>query len=505
VLSWVMDLPATSASGPDRAPQVSPAAPAAAVLNPPVATPSLTASFLDTMGQLIDDIAEANRAIARATATRATLIEQARSWSEATASLMPADESIVRRWNSADVARRSLVSEVAAALRVPDRTAENLIHESQTLLRELPATMKALTDGDISYRHAQVMIDHADSLPESGRRSFEKSALPFAAKLTASRFDRKARVLRERAHPESIEVRQSACRDRREFSLQPGRDGMSWLSAYLPAASAQAIHNRVTDVARTLTSPDEQRTLTQLRADVFCDLLIDGETIGDPFSSTAAGAAANPAGAADGGAAGGGAADGGAADGSAADGGTGKPTVGRRRRLGHGIRARVLITVPVLTLLGRGTEPAVLEGYGPIDIDTARELAAGAPGFVRVLTHPETGAVLSLGRDRYPIPPDLRAWLRMRDETCRAPGCGTAARHCDIDHTTSWEQNGLSNYDNLAHLCPKHHDQKHHTRWSVKNLEGGELEWVSPTGHRYLTEPATQMPVGPGREPPKEE
>ncbi len=457
---------------------------------------SLAASFLDTMGRLVDDIAESDRAIARATAVRAALIDQARGWSEATASLMPGDESVVRRWSKADVARRSLVSEVAAALRLPDRSAENLVHESQSLLRELPATMAALADGEISYRHAQVMIDHADSLPESTRRSFEDSALPFATKLTASRFDRKARVLRERAHPESIEVRNGACRDRRELSLQPARDGMSWLNAYLPAASGQAIHNRLTDIARGLAAPDETRTLTQLRADVFCDLLIDGETDGGSLDSAAgAGAAADAAAAAG--------ADAGADDdadsvgGAAVDPDATKQALARRRRLGHGIRARVLITVPVLTLLGSGTEPAVLEGYGPIDLDTARELAADAPGFVRVLTHPETGAVLSLGRDRYPVPPDLRAWLRLRDETCRAPGCGTAARHCDLDHTTAWEENGLSNHDNLAHLCPKHHDQKHHTRWSVEHHTDGDLEWTSPTGHRYLTEPAIRMPAGP--------
>jgi hypothetical protein len=466
-----------------------------------MATPSLTASCLDTMGQLIDDIAEANRAIARATAGRATLIEQARTGSEATASLMPADESIVRRWNSADVARRSLVSEVAAALRLLHRTAENLIHESQTLLRELPATMGALTEGRISYRHAKVMIDHAGSLPESTRRSFEKGALPFAAKLTPSRFDRKARVPRERAHPESIEVRQGVCRDRREMSMQPAHDGMSRLSAYLPAANAQAIYNRVTDVARELISPDEQRTLMQLRADVFCDPLIDGETDGGASDSASAGpgfAAAASASASATAAVDGAGSGSSSVGGDAADSGATGPAPARRRRhrrrhrhrLGQGIRARVLITVPVLTLLGNSAEPAVLEGYRPIGLDTARELASDAPGFVRVLTHPETGAVLSLGRDRYPLPPDLRARLRMRDETCRASGCGTAARHCDLDHTTAWEHDGLSNYDNLAHLCPKHHDQKHHTRWSVKTLQGGDLEWTSPTGYRYRAEPA---------------
>ena len=157
----------------------------------------------------------------------------------------------------------------------------------------------------------------------------------------------------------------------------------------------------------------------------------------------------------------------------------------------------MLITVPVLTLLGHGTEPAVLEGYGPIDLDTARNLAADAPGFVRILTHPETGAVLSLGRDRYTIPPDLRAWLRMRDETCRAPGCGAPARRCDLDHTKDWQYHGPSNHNNLAHLCPKHHDQKHHTRWTVEHLCDGDLEWTSPTRHRYITEPATRIAAAP--------
>jgi hypothetical protein len=412
----------------------------------------LASSLLDTTAGIIDDVIEADRAIARAIAIRAALIDQARSWSEATAALAPPDTATARRWSAVAVARRSLVSELAAALSLPERTTETLIDESRSLLRELPATMDALSNGDIGYRHAQLMIEHANSLPVAARRAFEESALPLAGRLTPSRFDRQARVLRERAHPESIEVRHAGRLEKRELTLQPGRDGMSWLTAYLPAASAQAVFHRVTDLANSLTSPDEPRTLTQLRADVFCDLLVDGETPAD-----------HP----------------------------------RRPLLGRGIRARVLITVPVLTLLGHGGEPASLEGYGPIDIGTARELAAHAPGFTRILTHPETGAVLSLGRDRYAIPPDLRAWLRMRDETCRAPGCATAARYCDIDHTEDWQHLGRSDHDNLAHLCPKHHRQKHHTAWRVEHAGAGALDWTSPTGHRYRTEPALHMQPGP--------
>lgn len=376
---------------------------------------------------------------------------------------MPTDVSQVHRWSATRVARRSLVSELAAALQLPERTTENLIEESRSLLCELPATMTALAEGDINYWHAQVIIDHATSQAIDARRPFERAALPFALTLTASRFDSRARVSRERVHPESIEVRHAISRDKRELSVDSARDGMAWLPAYLPAASVQAIYNRVADVAAGLHSPVEPHTFSQLRADIFCDLLLDGVT-----------AESHPT----------------------------------HPNLGTDVRARVLVTVPVpvLSLLGRSAEPAVVEGYGPIDIDTARELAAGAPGPVRILTYPETGAVLSLGRDRCAISPDLRAWLRMRDETCRAPGCGADARCCDLDHTKDWQYHGLSNHDNLAHLCPKnhdqkHHDQKHHTGWTVEHIGEGDLEWVSPTGRRYVTEPATRIAVTSRIEP----
>lgn len=63
---------------------------------------------------------------------------------------------------------------------------------------------------------------------------------------------------------------------------------------------------------------------------------------------------------------------------------------------GGGIQRQVLVTVPVLTAMGASDEPGFLDGYGPIPADAAREIAAGAPSFARLRTHPETGAVLSV-------------------------------------------------------------------------------------------------------------
>jgi hypothetical protein len=112
---------------------------------------------------------------------------------------------------------------------------------------------------------------------------------------------------------------------------------------------------------------------------------------------------------------------------------------------------------------------------------------------VRLLTHPETGAVLSVGRDRYAVPRDLKLWLRIRDETCRFPGCGRTAAHADIDHTIDWQHDGATRHDNLAHLCEAHHRLKHQTAWRVNQAGGGALEWRAPSGRVYRTEPATQL------------
>lgn len=253
-------------------------------------------------------------------------------------------------------------------------------------------------------------------------------------------------------HPDSIKARRDEAEEARRVSLEPARDGMAWLTALLPAELAFGIYSRLTDIAQNLESAQQPvlGTLAQRRADVFADLLLDGVI----------------------------------------------PDTG----LASGVQAKVLVTVPALTLLDRsGTESgnpsAELEGYGPIDDSTARRLAAHAPSFTRLLTHPETGAVLSVGRDRYTVPSDLKMWLRVRDGTCRFPGCGRGAARSELDHTVDWQFDGHTRHDNLAHLCASHHRLKHHTEWRVQQLGEGVLEWTAPSGRTYTTRPETEMPL----------
>ncbi len=402
------------------------------------------------MSAVIDTIVDVDKLMASLTAYRAVAIDEVRRLALAAEAHLPSGGS---GWSREMTARRVATTELSAALRIGEREAEQLVADSRSLVHELAPTLDALRAGRISYRHASILVDETRSLPADAWPAFEVAALPEAESRSASGFRQKARALRERLHPDSIDGRRRDAEDSRSVRLEPGRDGMAWLTAHLPAEQAVGAYRRLTEIASGLAAPDEPRTLTQRRADVLADLLVDGVM----------------------------------------------PDSG----LGRGVRATVLVSVPVLALLESGRQAAldssaphhrsILEGYGPISTAVARRLAAHAPSFVRILTHPETGTVLSVGRDRYAVPRDLRLWLRIRDETCRFPGCGRSAAGSDVDHTVDWQHQGATRHDNLAHLCEAHHQLKHRTAWQVHHAGGGALEWRAPSGRAYRTEPAVLL------------
>ena len=153
----------------------------------------------------------------------------------------------------------------------------------------------------------------------------------------------------------------------------------------------------------------------------------------------------------------------------------------------RGQRPQILVTVPAGTLLGLGGEPAHLAGYGPIPDSLARELAQDGV-WRRVLTDPASGAVLDVGRSQHDPPADLERFVRIRDGMCRFPGCRRQAAGCDLDHTVPYPE-GETSAANLHALCRRHHRLKHETGWQVTALPGSRLEWTSPLGAVYTTDP----------------
>ncbi|MCU1519285.1 MAG: nuclease [Pseudarthrobacter sp.] len=382
------------------------------------------------------------------------------------------------------VQEMAMLSEVACVLTVSERTAGAFLADSQQLATTLPLTLGALQEGSLSWHHAKVMVDETDSLSPSGAAALEAHFLdpdaPDAAKrfpageMVPSRFRAKARAWRERHHPESIEKRHARSFVDRRLDYAPVRDGMAWLSAYLPADQAAGIWNRTTTAARALQGPAEDRTLTQLRADVVARILLSAGFSDGTTASANDGVSSKVS-----------AADAAAADdadvGAGADADAGRvPSPA----------AQVLVTVPIFSLMGLTDEPADLDGYGPIPASMARKLVAdGASSFRRVLIDPKSGEPLEIGRKSYGIPPAMRRWLRLRDGRCSFPGCTNHSLDNDADHILAWADGGTTGISNLESLCRKHHRLKHTSAWTPTNAGIDKPPaWTSPTGRHYPSE-----------------
>ncbi|MGM9470441.1 DUF222 domain-containing protein [Pseudarthrobacter sp. YS3] len=395
--------------------------------------------------QCLDRLAEIARGEARTAAEKVCVIAELVEVSSALAA--PAQSP-----QEATAQEMALVAEVACALTVGERTASTLLSESQALTTGLPLTLSALTAGSLSWQHARVMVDETTNLEPGAAKALEAHFLdptvenPHrgcpAGELVVSRFRYKARIWRERHHPVSIEKRHARSVADRRLEYRPDRDGMAWLSAYLPADQAAGIWNRTTAAARALQGPDEDRTMTQMRADIAANLLLGGDA-----DNLTEGVPPSP-------------------------------------------RAQVLLTAPIMALLGATDEPAMLDGYGPIPVTMARRLIAdGATSFHRVLIDPRDGAPLEIGRTSYPVTKAQRQWLRLRDGKCPFPGCHNQSLDNEADHLLAWAKGGTTGISNLAQPCPKHHKLRHTGGWepgpATKDHPPG---WISPTGRHYASE-----------------
>ena len=90
----------------------------------------------------------------------------------------------------------------------------------------------------------------------------------------------------------------------------------------------------------------------------------------------------------------------------------------------------------------------------------------------------------------------LEEFIRVRDLTCRFPGCQEPAEFCDIDHTIPYPI-GPTHACNLKCVCRKHHLLKTFWTgiggWADKQLPDGTVIWTSPSGKTYTTRPGSRI------------
>lgn len=337
-----------------------------------------------------------------------------------------------------EFSERAAIADLAVRLALSENTIRTHEHQVVTMIARTPLTWQKFQWGEVSPANARTIAELAASLPDGDTAifaAFDDAVAERATRLAPARFRTFARKLREKIVSDTAVERHESQASQRRVIFEPDLDGMAWISAYLPADVATAAMTLFDAEALRLSAvPGETRTMPQLRADVLGNMITGAGNCGS-------------------------------------------------------VRVRVGVLIPMLTLLGQSEMPASLEGYGPIDAETARRLAGDATSIYRILTDPVTGAILDIDQPTKYIPEGLRRMRQLIDQTCTFPGCGKRAVNCDLDHTIDRQFGGRTTLMNLSHLCRNHHRDKHKTKWTITQDDAGRIEWTSPTGFIAAPDP----------------
>ncbi len=324
-------------------------------------------------------------------------------------------------------------AEIAAAMRWTSRWTTDQIHTALDLVSKLPNTLDALEKGEIDLYKARVLHDKTMPLSPEQAAEVEERVLAKAPDQTGAQMRQLTNRVVIRVDPEGHKERAAARKAQRCTGIDSLEEDTARIWAMLPAHLATACYARVDAIARQVKTPTDPRTLDQVRADVFADLLL-----------------ATP----------------------------GKASA---------VKVELYVTVSAATLMGLSEHPGELAGYGPITAEMARELAGDAT-WRRLLTDPATGEPLEFGTSTYRPPKALQRFVWMRDRTCRFPGCTRQAHQSDLDHTVPFPL-GSTSSGNLGAFCRRHHRVKHRTTWEVSQPKPGRFCFRSPAGKSYQRDP----------------
>lgn len=418
---------------------------------------------------------------------------------------------------NAEVSYRSLRAEIAAILRVTEFRADTELGLASSLTADYPDTLAALRDGEIDLQHAKVIsksgtvihaaetmvppvgadgitspadalaaaVDSArdsEDLATEHRAIYERAVLEFAREETPNRLTPIAERLAEQWSVESIDERHHRERQHRRVIVNDREDGMADLVAYLPALEAHAIKHRLTDLAKSgqrqakkaararaaagetaLDTPQaDTRTLDERRADALATLILR-DAAGTPDTDEALLRNAGPV----------------------------------KTQVQITVRAEAIDAILAGTATGGSTTLGTrtvteLVGYGPISLTEALASIGEAKHWNVAAVRTCDGQVLSV--DSYRVPAVMHRELATRDLHCRFPGCRAPVYYCDLDHTIPASEGGPTATNNLAFLCRGHHTMKHHGGWRVKQVEGGVLQWTTPSGRSLTDRPPNQLP-----------
>jgi hypothetical protein len=384
---------------------------------------------------------------------------------------------------------RWVADELATALHIAPNTARYRLFHAQTIVVDHPRLIEALQSGHLTWSQSLVLSDavrgiSADTderVQELGEALLD-AVLPTADRYPPARLRERTRHLLMRLDAEAAAARRKKnVRERTGVHVWNDEDGLATLGITGPAIDIHALKKRIVDHADALknaheahlaqnrdesplvdelghiASPPEERNIGQWR--LAAALAAVGlAPLGIPAAST-------------------------------------DPTSVDGARTIPGLDIRIVIDLP--TALGLAHNPADMPGYGPLDPDLARQLAASAD-WKRWITDPITGHLLDDGNRRLPTAA-LARFINARDARCDAPCCGRVAR-LDIDHIPTYAKARATRADTLTRTCVRHNRSREKARWFAPE----QHTWVTALGRQYTTlgHQVLPAPDPPDDEPP---
>jgi hypothetical protein len=327
--------------------------------------------------------------------------------------------------------------ELRAALRWTRKSAENTLDVAWRLVERLPQVWEALRDGRIDLPRARAIIDSTDHVDEAIAREVADRILDRAPDLTTGQLRAAIRRLCIEADPDEAAKRYEEGLEERRVVAEPSPDGTADLCGLkLPVDRVAAITERLTRMAKKLKRRHETRTLDQIKADLFLELL-------------------------------------------------------EGRHHGHSPRPKVDISVSLTTLLQLDEKAGEIPGWGPVISDIARQAVERSPdGTWRVaVTDPDSGAILWDGTTKRRPTAAQRRYVELRQPVCVFPTCRHPATQCDIDHEIERNKGGPTVVRHLHPGCRHDHNVRHKGGWKVRRVAPGVYEWTSRHGHVYRTGP----------------
>ena len=333
-------------------------------------------------------------------------------------------------------AAEGAAAELQAALRLTRRASEGEVEFALALRQRLPGVWDALAAGEIDLRRARLLWHRTVHLSTAAARNVVERLIEAAPRLTTGQLRVRVDRLCLEADPRAADDRyRHWVEERRVVPERTDNGTANLLGLELPPHLVAAITRKINRLARNLNSAGDSRTMDQLRADVFLDLLLENHR-------SSAGAD----------------------------------------------KAVVDIQVDLDTLVALAAHPGELNGFGPVIADIARQVTEEQEDAEWRYTVTDTASNHTLtGITRRRPSRSQRRHVEVRDRTCIFPGCRMPAIDCDLDHEIRWADGGLTCIDKLAAVCRHHHVIRHRHRWKHRPLPNGDHQWTSPLGHRYTT------------------